>query len=436
MKYYSTRKQSPFTSLKEAVIRGLAPDRGLYMPEFIPKIPKAFFNNVKDMSLQEMSFVVANAFFKDDIDAASLKDIVYDTLNFDIPLCRIGDSNIYSLELYYGPTMAFKDVGARFMARLLGYFNAMETEQSPINVLVATSGDTGGAVANGFYGVEGVRVFVLYPANKVSNIQESQFTTLGNNIFAIEVDGTFDDCQNLVKKAFLDYDLNDRMKLTSANSINIARLIPQSFYYFYAYAKCINNKNNNIVISVPSGNLGNLTAGLIAKKMGLPIKRFIAANNRNDVFFKYLTDGKFQPKPSVQTIANAMDVGNPSNFERIADLYAHSKSHICDDIKGYSYDDEIISETMRKCYMEEHYLLDPHGATAYKALTENLNRNECGIFLETAHPAKFKENVDAIIETDIPIPDKLVNFMKGIKCSIPLPNDFNALKILLLSTVN
>ncbi len=434
MKYYSTKRQSQLVSLKEAVIKGLAPDNGLYMPIHMPVIPNAFFNNIKGMSLQEISFAIANVIFKDDVDAECLKNIVYDTLKFDIPLVPISD-NIYSLELFHGPTMAFKDVGARFMARLLAYFNSQEADKSPINVLVATSGDTGGAVANGFYNVEGVKVFVLYPAHKVSKIQESQFATLGNNVYAIETDGTFDDCQSLVKQAFLDKELNQNIKLTSANSINIARLIPQSFYYFYAYAQFynVNDKEKNLVISVPCGNLGNLTAGLIAKKMGLPVKRFLAANNKNDIFFKYLTTGIYKPKPSVQTIANAMDVGNPSNFERIMELFGNSYKSVCANISGNWYNDNDIRKTIYDLYVRQGYLLDPHGATAYKSLEQNLGADECGIFLETAHPAKFKDTVEEIIHKEISVPDNLSKFANGVKESIPLPNNYNALKSLLLS---
>ena len=304
MRYYSTNKKSPVVSLAEAVVKGLAPDKGLYMPERIIELPTAFFNNIGNLSLQEISYVVANTLFGEDVPSSDLKDIVYDALNFDIPLVKVAD-NKYSLELFHGPTLAFKDVGARFMARLLGYFNAQSDDKRPVNVLVATSGDTGSAVANGFLGVEGVRVFVLYPSGKVSKIQESQFTTLGKNIFAIEVDGTFDDCQALVKSAFLDDELNNRHKLTSANSINIARFMPQMFYYFYAYAQLAKQGADlsNVVIAVPSGNFGNITSGLIGKRMGLPVKRFIAANNRNDVFFNYCQSRRYKPLLTLWTSA-------------------------------------------------------------------------------------------------------------------------------------
>jgi len=387
---------------------------------------------MKDMSLQEIAYVVADAFFGEDVDAESLKKIVYDTLSFDIPLAHVND-NIYSLELYHGPTLAFKDVGARFMSRLLGYFIAKEG-QKEVNVLVATSGDTGSAVANGFLGVEGIRVFVLYPKGKVSPIQECQFTTLGKNITALEVDGVFDDCQALVKSAFMDADLNAHMKLTSANSINVARFLPQAFYYFYAVAQLHKmGKKDNIVICVPSGNFGNITAGLFGKRMGLPVSRFIAANNRNDIFFKYLQTGKYEPKPSVQTIANAMDVGDPSNFARIYDLYGASHSEISAEISGCAYTDEQIAETLADCYKKTGYLLDPHGAVGYRALTEMLKPNEVGVFLETAHPAKFKDTVEGIIKDEVKIPAKLQEFMKGEKQSVAMTKNFDDFKKYLLS---
>ncbi|MDR2844047.1 MAG: threonine synthase, partial [Candidatus Symbiothrix sp.] len=328
----------------------------------------------------------------------------------------------------HGPTLAFKDVGARFMARLLGYF-IKKQGLTNINVLVATSGDTGSAVANGFLGVEGIHVYVLYPKGKVSAIQECQFTTLGQNITALEIDGTFDDCQALVKTAFLDKELNEKMKLTSANSINVARFLPQAFYYFNAYAQLRRqNREKNMVVCVPSGNFGNLTAGLIAKKMGLPIKRFIAANNSNDIFLQYLLTGFYNPKPSVQTLANAMDVGDPSNFVRILDLYHHNHPNITQVISGFSCSDKSISETIKTCYQSTGYLLDPHGACGYLALLKNLQSNETGVFLETAHPAKFKETIESILLKTIEIPDRLAEFMKGTKQSIELSKDFQELK--------
>lgn len=435
MKYYSTNRKASEVSLKEAVIKGLAPDKGLYMPEYLPELPKAFFDNIANMSLQEMSSVVAEALFGDDIEPETLKRIVYDTLSFDIPIHHVA-KNRYTLELYHGPTLAFKDVGARFMARMLGYFNAKDEDKRPVNVLVATSGDTGSAVANGFLGVEGVHVYVLYPKGKVSEIQESQFTTLGRNITALEVEGTFDDCQALVKSAFMDDELNAHMKLTSANSINVARFLPQMFYYFYAYAQLAKEGKSNmneVVIVVPSGNFGNITAGLVAKRMGLPIKRFIAANNRNSVVYEYLKTGEYNPRPSISTIANAMDVGAPSNFARILDLYGMSHQAIINDISGTTYTDEEIGETLKDTFVNEHYLLDPHGAVGYRAMIDCLTENEVGISLETAHPAKFKETVDKITDGNVEIPARLKAFMEGRKQVKALSSDFSAFKTFLLN---
>jgi len=431
MKYYSTNKEAPIATLEEAVVKGLAPDKGLYMPENINKLPKTFFDNIQDMSFQEIAFEVAKAFFGDDVETSALKDIVYDTLSFDVPAIKV-ENNIYSLELFHGPTLAFKDVGARFMARLLQYFIKKEGQKS-VTVLVATSGDTGSAVANGFLGVEGIHVDVLYPKGKVSKIQESQFTTLGKNITAIEIDGVFDDCQSLVKQAFMDEELNANKKLTSANSINVARFLPQAFYYFYAYAQLKKqNKADNMVVCVPSGNFGNICAGIFAHGMGLPIKRFIAANNANDIFYKYLQSGKYEPKPSKQTLANAMDVGDPSNFARIYDLFGGSHAKITNLISGATYTDDMIKSTMTTCYNDTKYILDPHGACGYKALKEGLKDGETGVFLETAHPAKFKEKVDDILKIDIEIPSRLAEFMKGKKQSIEMKNSFADFKEFLL----
>ena len=422
MKYYSTNHKSDDVTLRDAVVRGLAPDRGLYMPEHLNKLSKEFFDNIDKMTFQEMSFEVAKAFFGEDIPADDLKRIVYDTLAFETPVVKVED-NIYSLELFHGPTLAFKDVGARFMARLLGYFN--KEEKQLVNVLVATSGDTGSAVANGFLGVEGVHVYVLYPKGKVSPIQECQFTTLGRNITAVEIDGVFDDCQALVKNAFMDAELNQRMKLTSANSINVARFLPQAFYYFNAYAQMKRlGKADNLVICVPSGNFGNITAGLFGWFMGLPVKRFIAANNANDIFYNYLKSGVYSPKPSVQTLANAMDVGDPSNFARVLALYGGSHKDIAGHIGGATYTDEQIKETLKDCYERTGYLLDPHGTCGYRALKEQLQPGEYGVFLETAHPAKFKEKVDAITGGDVEIPARLQAFMKGTKQSVALSKDY------------
>lgn len=435
MQYYSTNHKAPQASLQEAVVKGLAPDRGLYMPERIQALPQSFFETIEQRSFQEIAYEVAKAFFGEDIENETLKQIVYETLSFDTPIVEVS-KNIYSIELFHGPTLAFKDVGARFMARLLGYF-IRKQGQSLVNVLVATSGDTGSAVANGFLGVEGIRVYVLYPKGLVSEIQEKQFTTLGQNITALEVEGTFDDCQALVKSAFMDAELNAKMNLSSANSINVARFLPQAFYYFHAYAqwKRLNSENNqgkDLVFCVPSGNFGNITAGFFAQRMGLPVKRFIAANNSNDVFYKYLQTGEYQARPSVATIANAMDVGDPSNFARVLDLYQHSHQAICDNISGAAYTDAQIADTLKTVYQRDGYLLDPHGACGYRALSEQLQEGECGIFLETAHPAKFKQTVENIIHSEVDIPAKLQAFMQGEKQSLPMSKDFDSFKAFLM----
>lgn len=441
MMYYSTNGRAPQATLREAVERGLAPDRGLYMPDHIQQLPASFFDRIDQLTFQEMSFEVARAFFGGDVDDASLKRIVTDTLAFETPLRRV-EEGIYSLELFHGPTLAFKDVGARFMARLLQYFIHKDCEGRPmaggeVNVLVATSGDTGSAVANGFLGVDGIHVYVLYPKGKVSRIQESQFTTLGRNITALEVDGVFDDCQALVKNAFMDGELNAHMTLTSANSINVARFLPQAFYYFNAYAQLKRvaavADPSNLVVCVPSGNFGNITAGLFAKRMGLPVKRFVAANNANDIFYNYLQTGKYCPQPSKQTLANAMDVGDPSNFARILDLYANQWADIKADISGATYTDDRIREAMCQCYEATGYVLDPHGACGWRALKELLQPSEVGVFLETAHPAKFKEKVDDILGTDIAIPERLQAFMRGKKQSVEMANDFDAFKSFLMN---
>ncbi len=463
MRYYSTNGKAPLATLEKAVVKGLAEDKGLYMPERIKPLPQEFFDNIQDMSLQEIAYQVADCFFGEDVDAESLRKIVYDTLSFDIPLVKVekvkelkGEKElpIYSLELFHGPTLAFKDVGARFMARLLSYFSPLRgSQKGSVNVLVATSGDTGSAVANGFLGVEGIHVYVLYPKGKVSPIQECQFTTLGQNITAIEVDGVFDDCQALVKNAFMDEELNAKMQLTSANSINVARFLPQSFYYFWAYAQLKKTLSNSplkgenlgkeasplrgglegsVVCCVPSGNFGNICSALFGKRMGLPISRFIAANNANDIFYNYLQTGHYEPKPSKQTIANAMDVGDPSNFARILDLYGKSHEAICQDISGATYTDQQIAETMKRCLAETGYQLDPHGACGYQALRDGLQEDEVGFFLETAHPAKFKQTVDDICGGDIAIPERLQAFMKGTKQSVSMSKNFSDFKAFLM----
>lgn len=419
-------------TLHEAVVKGLAGDRGLYMPETIKTLPQSFFDNIDKLSFQEIAFTVAQAFFGEDVNEEDLRKIVYDTLSFDCPVARVTE-NIYSLELFHGPTLAFKDVGARFMARLLQYFIRQEGNEE-VNVLVATSGDTGSAVANGFLGVDGIHVYVLYPKGKVSKIQECQFTTLGKNITAVEVDGVFDDCQALVKNAFMDEELNNHMKLTSANSINVARFLPQAFYYFNAYARMkALGKADEMVVCVPSGNFGNITAALFGHRMGLPIKRFIAANNANDIFYNYLQTGKYEPKSSRQTIANAMDVGDPSNFARIYDLYKGDHSAVTSIISGATYSDDMIRETMRQCYADNGYILDPHGACGYRALSEQLKAGETGVFCETAHPAKFKDTVDSIIGAEVEIPERLAAFMKGEKQSVEMGKSFAEFKEYLIS---
>lgn len=462
MFYYSTNHTASRATLRDAVVRGLAEDRGLYMPEVIKQLPASFWNEIADLTFQEVAYRVADAFFGEDVPADDLRRIVYDTLSFDTPIVHVED-NIYALELFHGPTLAFKDVGARFMARLLQHFIHLSPAAGAreVNVLVATSGDTGSAVANGFLGVEGIHVYVLYPKGKVSPIQECQFTTLGQNITAIEVDGVFDDCQRLVKSAFMDADLNAHMRLTSANSINVARFLPQAFYYFWAYAQLVKTQSTlnlkpstlNLTVCVPSGNFGNICSALFGHVMGLPVHRFIAANNANDVFYNYLQTGIYTPQPSKQTIANAMDVGDPSNFARILDLYSRPdvqsvlKSRDIAQplpslaeggeagsfISGATYSDDQIAETMRDCYARTGYVLDPHGACGYRALKEQLHDDETGIFLETAHPAKFKDTVDRILGIDLPIPEKLQAFMRGQKQSIPLSSDFADFKAYLMA---
>ena len=429
MMYYSTNGKAPRADLRKAVIKGLAEDRGLYMPEKIARLPEEFFRGMGARSFVENAYAVAEMFFGEDVPAPVLRRIVEETLSFDCPLWEV-EPGIYALELFHGPTLAFKDVGARFMARLLRYF----TEgQGALNVLVATSGDTGSAVANGFLGIDGIHVYVLYPKGKVSPIQECQFTTLGRNVTALEIDGVFDDCQALVKAAFMDTELNQALRLTSANSINVARFLPQSFYYFWAYAQLQRlGMGENVVCSVPSGNFGNICSALFGKRMGLPIRRFIAANNANSVFYEFLQSGEYRPRPSIQTIANAMDVGDPSNFARIWDLYGKDADAIRADISGATYSDSEIAQTVRDCYMRTGYLLDPHGACGYQALKEGLRPGEVGFFCETAHPAKFKDTIERILGEPLPIPPALAAFMQGTKQSVALPKDFTSFKEYLL----
>jgi threonine synthase len=430
MNYYSTHNKNLRVSLREAVIQGLAADNGLFMPEVIPTLSADFFGSLHKKSFQQIAIDVTANFIGNDLPRKDLERIVKHTIQFDAPLVEI-ERDIYSLELFHGPTLAFKDFGARFLSGLLGYFASQQNKE--ITILVATSGDTGSAVANGFLNVPGTNVVVLYPSGKVSAVQEMQFTTLGDNVRAIEVDGTFDDCQRIVKQCFQDEELNKKMNLTSANSINIARLIPQSFYYFNAVAQLRDQRE--VIFSVPSGNFGNLTAGLLAKRMGLPIKHFVAATNVNDVVPAYFKTKQFTPRPSIQTISNAMDVGNPSNFFRILDLYDKNFDALTHDVTGYSYTDDETRAAMIKVYGEKKYVMDPHGAIGYLGLKEyrKTNKNEVGIFLETAHPAKFQEVVSSTLEVPISLPAGLEKFMVGKKSTTLMSNKFEDFKAYLLN---
>lgn len=431
MQYYSTNKQSAVADFKEATIKGLAPDNGLYYPEKIPELSKDFIENIASLSKEEIAFTVIQPYVGNTIPEAVLRRIVAETIYFDFPLIKVTE-DIFSLELFHGPTLAFKDVGARFMSRCLGHFVAGDDRE--ITVLVATSGDTGGAVASGFLNVEGVNVVILYPSGKVSSVQEQQLTTLGNNICAIEVDGNFDDCQRMVKEAFADEELNKELFLTSANSINVARWLPQQFYYFYAYQQWA-DKNNPPVISVPSGNFGNICAGLVAYVSGLPVKHFIAACNANNAVADYLQSGIFNAKPAVATISNAMDVGNPSNFVRILELFQHQYPAIKNIMSGYSITDDDTRTTLREVYEKYHYLSDPHGAVAFNALQQYLSNHagDKGIFLETAHPVKFYDVVEPIIQQKVAIPEAIKGIMSKKKESILMTPSYNMLKEYLLS---
>jgi threonine synthase len=429
MKYYSTNKKSKRVNFREAVLKGIADDLGLFFPEKIEALPEEKIRDFQKTGLTEIACTIASIFVKNDIPDNVLSEIIKDSLNFEIPLFKV-EENVFSLELFHGPTMAFKDVGARFLARCMGYF--AETNRT-ITILVATSGDTGSAVANGFLGIEGIDVVILYPSGRVSPLQEKQFTTLGKNITAIEVSGTFDDCQKMVKQAFADPELKKRINLSSANSINIARLIPQSFYYFFAYAQLAQD-SLPMIISVPSGNYGNLTAGLIAKRLGLPVEIFLAASNINRPVPDYLETGEFKPRPSLETIANAMDVGNPGNFARILEMYDHSWTAIKKEIIGYSYTDDQIRKTIKQVYKKTGYLLDPHGATGYLALREYLyDHPGIGIFFETAHPAKFHTLIEEVIEEKLIIPARLEQYNKREKKTISINNRFEDIKSFLLS---
>ncbi|NJK95366.1 MAG: threonine synthase [Bacteroidales bacterium] len=425
MKFCSTNNPNEVVGLKDAVLKGLADDNGLYMPVKMPRLSGEVLDKIQQLSFQEMAFEMARPFMEEDITGDHLHRIIAEALNFDVPLVSIQD-NISVLELFHGPTLAFKDFGARFMARVLAYFTKDMDQE--IHVLVATSGDTGSAVANGFLGVPGIKVHVLFPKGLVTKIQEKQFTTLGKNITALEVEGTFDDCQRLVKQAFLDKDFHNRLVLTSANSINLGRLIPQSFYYAYAYSQ-ISAINPEVIVAVPSGNFGNLTAGLFAKAMGIPIKHFIAATNINDIVPQYLETSVFEPRASVSTLSNAMDVGNPSNFVRIAHMFNHSHDAIAKEITGYRFTDTEVKAIVKETLEKQGYLLDPHGAIGYAALKNYMSSHSGhGVFLETAHPAKFLDNVEPIIGRKIEIPLKLQKFIEGQSKTTPLSNRYEDLK--------
>lgn len=415
MKFYSLNNHNIQASFKEAVIAGIAPDKGLYFPESITPLPADFFEKIDELSNQEIAFRAIHQFVSDDIPNKDLKGIIANTLDFDFPVIDI-EENVAALELFHGPTMAFKDVGARFMANCLGYFS--QGEKQDVTVLVATSGDTGGAVANGFLGVDGVKVVILYPSGKVSEIQEKQLTTLGENIEAMEVDGVFDDCQRMVKTAFLDKEITDYKQLTSANSINVARWLPQLFYFLFAY-KQAKSKGKEIVFSVPSGNFGNICAGMVAQKLGMPVHHFVASTNVNDVVPKFMANGVYEPMPSVATISNAMDVGDPSNFVRIQQLYQNNLDTLRNNLSSYSFTDETTKAVMKKVYSDTGYILDPHGAVGYLGLKEHQKShpNTFGIVLETAHPVKFLDVVEETLAVKPEIPPQIIKVMDKEKKS-------------------
>lgn len=428
MKYYSLNRKAPNTTFADAVVRGLAPDKGLYFPESITPLDASFFETIEDKTNAEIAFEAIKQFIIPEIPEAVLKTIVEETLNFEFPVVEIND-NISTLELFHGPTMAFKDVGARFMARCLGYFNKDNTNE--VTVLVATSGDTGGAVANGFLGVKGVNVVILYPSGKVSDIQEKQLTTLGQNITALEVDGVFDDCQDMVKRAFMDKELTSQMQLTSANSINIARWLPQLFYYLFAY-KQLKSNHKDIAFSIPSGNFGNICAGMVAQKLGLPVKHFIAANNANDTVVNYMETQSYEPKPSVQTISNAMDVGNPSNFIRIQELHNNNFKALKANLSSYSYTDDETKVALLELYTAYNYIADPHGAVGYLGAKTYLENNDAHVvFLETAHPTKFLDVVEDVIEKSVPLPPQIEAVMDKEKVAVSV-DSYEGLKGFLL----
>lgn len=431
MKYYSLNKQSPDVDFKEATIKGQAPDKGLYFPHTIPVHEKAFFENIEQYSNEEIAFRLIHPYVAGTIADDALHNIVKETINFPIPLVPVNDG-ISSLELFHGPTLAFKDVGARFMSRCLGHFAHERSEK--VVVLVATSGDTGGAVAHGFYEVPGVEVVILYPSGKVSSVQEKQLTTLGKNIHALEVTGTFDDCQQMVKQAFVDEELTKKIFLTSANSINVARWLPQQFYYVLAWKQWADKKNPP-VISVPSGNFGNICAGLLAHISGLPVKHFIAACNANAVVPSFLANGEYAPKKAVATISNAMDVGNPSNFVRILELFHHKLGDLRKVLTGYSITDDETRATMKEVYEKYKYLPDPHGAVGYLALQRYLQQHtgDAGMFLETAHPVKFYDVVEPVIGETVPVPAAIEEQLKLTKQSSLIAPEYAALKESLLA---
>lgn len=413
MQFYSLNHQSPKVSFKDAVIKGIAPDKGLYFPSSIRAIDNDVFTHIDSFTNEELAFEMIRQFVGEDIPDLELKRIIKDTLCFDFPLVPI-EKNIFSLELFHGPTMAFKDVGGRFMARCLSYFNKENSNE--VTVLVATSGDTGGAVASGFLGVKGVSVVILYPSGKVSEVQEKQLTTMGQNIRALEVDGTFDDCQAMVKEAFMDKDIIEKIQLTSANSINVARWLPQMFYFAFAY-KQLKDRSKKLVFSTPSGNFGNICAGIMAQQLGLPVSHFIASTNANKVVPNFMEDGKYRPLPSVATISNAMDVGDPSNFIRIREIYGDDFDLIKKNLSSFSFSDELTKAAMEKVYHESGYVMDPHGAVGYLGLKQYMKNHQDtqGIFLETAHPVKFLEVVEPVIGKHIEFPEQIKNIMDRTK---------------------
>ena len=432
MKYFSLNDRNHISNFENAVIKGLAPDKGLYFPQEIKGLEDSFFKNIGSMSQEEIAYCAIEHYVGDEIPPAELEKIIKNTVNFQFPVVEVEDG-VNVLELFHGPTLAFKDVGAGFMAGTLGYF-IKKGNIGKVTVLVATSGDTGGAVANGFLGVEGIDVVILYPKGQVSDIQEKQLTTLGKNITALEVDGAFDDCQDMVKRAFLDEEISSKRQLTSANSINVARWLPQMFYYFFAYQQIKNNNNQDLVFSVPSGNFGNICAGLLAKEMGLPINRFVAANNANDVVTRYLETENYEVRSSVRTLSNAMDVGNPSNFVRVLELFQQNFGNLGDTLSSYSFDDEQTKQAIKEVFDRTGYVMDPHGAVGYLGLQRFLQdqKNYHGVFLETAHPVKFLETVEEVLKREIEIPSTIQDLSQREKKSVEIKN-YEELKLFLMS---